>query len=962
MSMPPRERLYNLLPAVYRVRDVEQGEPLRALLGVIESELRLVEDDITRLYDNWFIETCDEWVVPYLGDLLGVRNLQPIKNSSFTQRAFIANTLAYRRRKGTAAMLEQLARDVSGWPAKAVEFFELLATTQYINHVRPGKGGTIDLRDTNALELLNTPFESAAHTGEVRHIDNNRGKYNIPNIGLFLWRLQSYELERSTPRVIGNPADGRYTFSSLGNDSPLFNRPQTEFDISQLAAEDNVPAPLRRRPLFDELEARRQALVADKMPRGLYFDNQPVFQIFVSKNPGDPFNPLRPEEILICDLSDWSHPASQTFNLPDTTTFTTQFAVDPVLGRLVSLAAPPNAVQVSYAYGFPGDLGGGPYERRDSLDDPARASWIRTVSQQHPADYATLADALTHWADSNDGKKANAIIEIKDNATYEEDVSILPADEGSLTIQAANGTRPTLRLTNASGDLVITGGASPAASLTLNGLLIEGGLRIENDSLGQLRLAHCTLVPGRSLQEDGQPAQPQRPSLVVESTTDQLRVRIERSIVGALRLPAEIARLEVQDSLIDSPSRGGAARIVPALLSGPLAPFSPLTGATPAVQVTIGEEGPHVAVFGGKPTNLDEARDQLQTAIRAAHDSPAFKDARVITIPGRDQLIILPGAARAVTIEPAAADPTATELKLDRNSSRQTFALLSGPLTPFPTLTSASPTLNVTIGGEGSHVANLPTQPTSLAEASDQLQAAIRAVPGSAAFTSALVGRVEDRLVVLPGVGTAPVLLDVAAADQTTLSELALQTDRPAIAASAGGEQAGPPTRLERMTILGPVHVKELILASEVIFNDPVIVDRRQSSSDLNQPPCVRFSYVPDGSRTPRRYYCQPDLAIKAALAAAKQAHPSISNAEQQRVEADTRMRLTPSFAATRYGTPAYGQLSRSCAKEIRTGAEDENEMGAFNFLQQELRINNLRASLDEYLRFGLEAGIFLVT
>jgi hypothetical protein len=36
--------------------------------------------------------------------------------------------------------------------------------------------------------------------------------------------------------------------------------------------------------------------------------------------------------------------------------------------------------------------------------------------------------------------------------------------------------------------------------------------------------------------------------------------------------------------------------------------------------------------------------------------------------------------------------------------------------------------------------------------------------------------------------------------------------------------------------------------------------------------------------------------------------------------------------------------------------------MGAFNFLQQGHRLKNLRSSLDEYLRFGLEAGVFFVT
>ena len=168
-------RLYELLPAVYRQRDAEQGGVLRALLATIEGELRLVERDIAGLYDNWFVETCEEWVVPYIGDLLNVRGLLPVREGgALGQRAAVANTLAYRRRKGTAAVLEQLARDVTGWPAAAVEFFERLATTQHTNHVRPGAGGTLAVRALDPLDRLGCPFGPAAHTGDVRHIDTDR--------------------------------------------------------------------------------------------------------------------------------------------------------------------------------------------------------------------------------------------------------------------------------------------------------------------------------------------------------------------------------------------------------------------------------------------------------------------------------------------------------------------------------------------------------------------------------------------------------------------------------------------------------------------------------------------------------------------------------------------------------------------------------------------------------------------
>ena len=68
------DRLYNLLPSIYRLRDASDGKSaLRALLAIIESEYQALEDDIGGLYDDWFIETCAEWVVPYIGDLLGVR-------------------------------------------------------------------------------------------------------------------------------------------------------------------------------------------------------------------------------------------------------------------------------------------------------------------------------------------------------------------------------------------------------------------------------------------------------------------------------------------------------------------------------------------------------------------------------------------------------------------------------------------------------------------------------------------------------------------------------------------------------------------------------------------------------------------------------------------------------------------------------------------------------------------------
>ncbi|HEY0734508.1 MAG TPA: hypothetical protein VGD69_06355, partial [Herpetosiphonaceae bacterium] len=915
------------------------------LLSVLADQLQVVENDIAQLYDNWFIETCDEWVAPYIGDLLRVRGLHPVTTTTFSQRAQVANTLRYRRRKGTATMLEQLARDTTGWNARAVEFFQLLATTQHVNHVRLPNLRTPDLRNVDALELLDTPFDTIAHTADVRRIASGRGKHNIPNIGIFLWRLQSYPLLKAEPAAQG---PRRFRLSSLGNDAPLFNQPQTETDIASSAGEINVPGTLRRYPLYAELEALRQALVDEETPCLAYFADPPVFEIFLDGSA----TAVPPDQILICNLAEWRQPPnSKSYTRRDGTSVnrTIRAAVDPVLGRIALPAgAPPTSVQVSYAYGFSGNLGGGPYERRrppqklsvaepfrvDTIADPdAFGSLIRVSATA----VTTISAALALWNPAT----PRTVIQIDDNRSYAETLTI-PMAASELIIQAANNNRPTLQ-----GDIVVTGGEQQAR-LTINGLLIAGQIRVE-DNLPELNLMHCTLVPGRDLDESGLPTEPERPSLVVDAANERLRLVIDRCIVGPLRIPATIDRLSAVDSIIDAP----AARPLPALVGGNLAGALTLSSATPTLNVTIGDEGPHPAVLAAVPGTPAQARDQLQAAIQAAHTSPAFTDARVLMVANR--LIVLPGTLSRVTIADAESDTTATELRLTEATARQVAAFVSRPLTPFPTLDAATPTVHVTIGDEGPHPAVLAAVPTTIPQARDHLQTAIRNASGSAAFTGAFVVNLDDRLVVLPGVDDTPISFSAAPADATTATLLGLRRERPALSGDDTGDQPGPPTTLERVTIFGRVHVRSLDLASEVIFDEPVIADRRQIG-------CVRFSYLPEGSRVPQPYRCQPELAIRQAVETALQTNPLLSPAQRQQIGDEIRAWLRPSFTARQYGQPAYAQLGAACPAEIRTGAENESEIGAFNFLLQPQREGNLRANLDEYLRFGLEAGILFVT
>src|ERR1700741_4565169 len=93
--------LYAFLPAVHRARDEEAGGPLRALLAALDDQVAVLEEGLEQLYDDLFVETCSPWALPYIADLLGISSLP---SEQLDARGEVANTIAFRRRKGTAAM------------------------------------------------------------------------------------------------------------------------------------------------------------------------------------------------------------------------------------------------------------------------------------------------------------------------------------------------------------------------------------------------------------------------------------------------------------------------------------------------------------------------------------------------------------------------------------------------------------------------------------------------------------------------------------------------------------------------------------------------------------------------------------------------------------------------------------------------------------------------------------------
>jgi hypothetical protein len=143
-----------------------------------------------------------------------------------------------------------------------------------------------------------------------------------------------------------------------------------------------------------------------------------------------------------------------------------------------------------------------------------------------------------------------------------------------------------------------------------------------------------------------------------------------------------------------------------------------------------------------------------------------------------------------------------------------------------------------------------------------------------------------------------------------------------------------------RCTVVGQVQVHGVPLAENSIFASPLRVLRRQAG-------CVRFCFVPTGSRTPQRFHCQPDLAVAA-----------VDNADA----AQTRLRVVPLFRSRRYGSPHYMRLADTCCEEIRSGASDESSMGVYHDLYEPQRQANLALRLEAYVPAGAAPGMFFAS
>ncbi|MFN0140311.1 MAG: hypothetical protein ACKVQW_09520 [Pyrinomonadaceae bacterium] len=261
-----RVELYRRLPEIYRIKDedlsklyFQDGQPVPALqlmkyLEPVEKMFSDIHENIESLYHDLFIEYADEWVIPYIADLLGTSH---ISGDAWTRRADVADTIALRRRKGTLGAIELLTFILTKWGVHSVELLENMVWNQHLNHQRPDeggdppyrlstvrpatprRGGTVSLRDPSLLAQLNTPFDPFAHLADVQPHETGQVRYNLPNLAIYLWRLEDYRLDVTKPhtKVIPPAAGSLHAVRVNIDDIPV----NTALYGSYVKSADNEP-------------------------------------------------------------------------------------------------------------------------------------------------------------------------------------------------------------------------------------------------------------------------------------------------------------------------------------------------------------------------------------------------------------------------------------------------------------------------------------------------------------------------------------------------------------------------------------------------------------------------------------------------------------------------------------------------------------------------------------------------
>jgi hypothetical protein len=263
-----RDALYALLPQMYRSRD--QRSELRTFLLLLGHELDRLEGNVDQLWRDFYIDSCQDWVIPYLADLVGT---ELVFNEGARNRADVRNTIAWRRQKGTVTGLEDVAAVITGWGALTAEMFERVIWSQNLRHLRRNAVHAVNLADPSKVARLGTPFDAACYSVDLRRPGQRAGLHQTRNVTFYLWAIPSYPWNGATAAAVDAH---RYRFHPLGLDSALYAGGD-----KQAACGASVPLPRDAadicRPHADHVPIRRRDFHDHPLR---YFGQAPGFTVY----------------------------------------------------------------------------------------------------------------------------------------------------------------------------------------------------------------------------------------------------------------------------------------------------------------------------------------------------------------------------------------------------------------------------------------------------------------------------------------------------------------------------------------------------------------------------------------------------------------------------------------------------------------------------------------------------------
>ncbi|NCA84365.1 MAG: hypothetical protein EOM83_02195 [Clostridia bacterium] len=593
------EKLWEAIPSIYRHEDGLAIEPgvLRAIVQVIARQAAILRRSQDSLWDDQFIELCNEWAVPYIGDLLATRLLS--EQNKRGRRIDVAKTIYYRRRKGTPRVLEELISDISGWEGKLVEQFMKLARARHGLDAKPeslaGKfsgtlpGGWADLRNPRAGELTDGAFDEYFHTPDVRRHRGLLGRYGITKLAFYLYRLKAYEAINITPFSLG---DGLcFSFDPSGRDIPLFSKSSASPNWNEWhpATEPELIAPIPCRLLGQATYQISEAIIQQLMAlpssplslaaanelrkiAGLVFKNEsslltiistfsnnaeilgndillPLLSLSLMSDCGKSVmlpdaqtvlsNPVDANSIVV----GFDEPADFIFTTEKITsanlmswpiTISKELAIDPENGRFMFKNAPAGDKVIYIAYH---------YGFSGSLG-------AGTYERNH------IKDSLPDITKSGGGAVIssdllnNGVTQIDDSKTYGPIASKVAI--ANMALHSSNKQRPYLCLES---NWLLNTGAKKNSKLSLDGLWIgaKGDFAAEVILKGDFAcvvIRNCTLDPGGSTNIKNEILHPV--NLIIEGRVENLC--IESSIMGhvIVRNDGYVEEAFIKDSIIQS--------------------------------------------------------------------------------------------------------------------------------------------------------------------------------------------------------------------------------------------------------------------------------------------------------------------------------------------------------------------------------------------------------------------------